>query len=176
MKKHILFAAVVIVIGAIVRFLPHPPNVTPIAALALVGGAYLDRRIAFALPLGALFLSDVVLGFHDLMIYVYGSFLLIGLLGVWVSRRRSVLRMTAATLSGSILFFGVTNFGVWISGMGIVYPMTFEGLVECYTMAIPFFRNGLLGDVFFAGVFFSVFEYARRTFGYFESVPSTAKI
>ena len=127
--KHIGFAALVIAIGALARFLPHPANVTPIAALALVGGTYLDRRYGFALPLVALFVSDLFLGFHDLMIYVYGSFLVVGLLGVWVGRRKTVLRMTAATLTGSIIFFVVTNFGVWLSGMGAFYPMTPGGLL-----------------------------------------------
>lgn len=174
--KHIGFAALVIAIGALARFLPHPPNFTPIAALALVGGTYLDRRYGFVLPLFALLVSDYFLGFHDLMIYVYGSFLIVGLLGVWVGQRKTSLRMVSATLTGSVIFFVVTNFGVWLSGMGIVYPMTFEGLIECYTMAIPFFRNSLLGDVFFAGALYGVFEYARRVHGILDATPTLKKI
>ncbi len=174
--KHIGFAIIVIALGALARFLPHPPNFTPIAALALVGGSYLDRRYGFALPLVALFVSDLFLGFHDLMAYVYGSFLLVGLLGVWVGKTKSVQRMVSATLTGSIVFFVVTNFGVWIGGSGIIYPMTIDGLLECYTMAIPFFRNALLGDVFFAGVLFGIFEYARRVHGVFGSAPVHERI
>ncbi len=174
--KHIAFAAVIIGIGALARFLPHPPNFTPIAALALVGGAYLDRRYGFALPLVALFVSDIFIGFHDLMVYVYASFLIVGVLGVWVGRNKTVLRMTTATLTGSIIFFVVTNFGVWLGTKGILYPATFEGLIECYTLAIPFFRTSLLGDVLFAGVLFGIFEYARRVHGVFEPVPDTKRV
>ena len=174
--KHIGFAALVIAIGALARFLPHPPNFTPIAALALVGGTYLDRRYGFVLPLFALFVSDMFIGFHDLMVYVYGSFLLVGIIGVWVGQRKTVTRMASATLAGSVIFFVVTNFGVWLGGMGAIYPMSFAGLVECYTMAIPFFRNSLMGDVFFATTFYGVFEYARRVHGILDAAPSLKKI
>jgi hypothetical protein len=174
--KHLGFAAIVILMGAAARFLPHPPNFTPIAALALVGGAYLDKRYGFVLPLFALFLSDLFLGFHGLMGYVYGSFLLVGLIGVWVGRTKSITRMASGTLAGSIIFFAVTNFGVWLSGQGVVYPLTWAGLMECYTLAIPFFRNSLAGDAFFATVLFGVFEYARRAHGVLDTIPSGKKV
>jgi hypothetical protein len=137
-----------------------------------VGGAYLDRRFAVFLPLIALFLSDFVIGFHGLMVYVYASVLAIGAIGFWVRRNRALHRMVAGTLAGSILFFLVSKLGVWISGDGAFYPMTLGGLIECYVVALPFFRNSLMGDAFFATVLFGTFEYARRTFGYFEEQPA----
>lgn len=161
--------AAVIFSAAAMRILPHPPNFAPIAAMGLFAGAHFARRwAAFAVPLLAMLLSDIVLG---LMVYgtaglwsrpfVYGSFIAIVGLGLLVRRfNRSPLSIGCATLSGSILFFIVTNFGVWLRGT--MYPLTFEGLILCYTAAIPFFRHTLLGDACYVIVLFGGFALAQR--------------
>ena len=164
MKRHLLFSVAVVLVAALSRLLPHPPNFTPIGALALVGGAYVaDRRWSLLLPAAALLLSDAIIGFHSLMPFVYGSFLVIALLGQWVRTHRTVAAFAGATLAGSVLFFIVTNFGVWALDGGLVYPKSFAGLVECYTLAIPFFRNSLMGDVLYTAVLAGIFETAERT-------------
>src|SRR5215831_20776184 len=125
------------------RLLPHPPNLTPIAAMALFGGAYFaDKRLAFLVPLAALLLSDIVMGLYNQIPVVYGSFALIVCLGFWLQKRRTWLRVASATLVSSVLFFITTNFAVW--AFGSLYPKTMKGLLACYVAAIPFFRHTLL--------------------------------
>ncbi|MCS6770623.1 MAG: hypothetical protein NZ740_01190 [Kiritimatiellae bacterium] len=149
------FAALVgmIAAAAAFRILPHPPNFTPIAAMALFGGAqFADRRTAFAVPLAAMLLSDLALGFHALMPVIYGAFALIVCIGIWLRPRRSPAMIAAATLASSVLFFAITNFAVWVSGT--LYPKTIAGLAQCYVAAIPFFGNTVLGDAIFSAALF----------------------
>ena len=150
-----------IVAAAALRLVPHPPNFTPIGAMALFSGAYLGRRgPAFAAPLGALLLSDAILGFYPGMAFQYGSVTLIVLLGWLALSKVSVLRLGAAALASSILFFLVTNFGTWlISGM---YPLTVRGLAACYVAAIPFFQNTVAGDLFYSALLFGGFALLER--------------
>jgi len=142
------------------RLIPHPPDFTPITAIALFGGAYFAKRwLAFLVPLTSLFLSDLVLG-HFAGPYVYGSFALIVCIGFLLRTRRKPLAIGTAALASSVLFFVVANFGVWLSGF--LYPRTAAGLVACYVAAIPFFRNMILGDGFYTVVLFGGFTLAER--------------
>ncbi len=144
-----------ILIGIISRLLPHPANFAPISALALFSGAYLSRKNAIIIPLAAMFISDIFLGFHVTMPYVYASFALIALFGYLLKKKTSFINITALSLSGSFLFFLITNFGVWLSaGM---YPHTIPGLTQCFTLAIPFYRNTILGDLVYSGAFFGTY-------------------
>jgi len=124
--------------------------------MALFSGAYLGRRsLAFVAPLAALFLSDVVIGFYHGMATVYFSVVLIVLIGWALTTRRSFLRVGAAALASSVLFYVVTNFGMWLwSGF---YPLTFAGLVTCYVAAIPFFQNTVAGDLVYTALLFGGF-------------------
>ena len=152
-----------ILAGAMMRLLPHYPNFTPITAIALFGGAYFtNKKLAFIIPLAAMFLSDLFLGFHSTMPAVYISFALIVMIGFSLRQRKKVLNIALAALSSSILFFAITNFAFWASGE--MYPLNAAGLAECFTAAIPFFQNNVLGDLLYTGVFFSVFELARLKF------------
>lgn len=155
----VLFAG--ILLAAASRLLPHPPNVTPIAAMALFGGAQSSSlAAAFAVPLAAMVLSDVVLGFHSTMLFVYGSFLLIVLVGALLRKRKTVVPLAMATLASSVLFFLVTNFGVW--AMGSLYSKTWAGLITAYVAALPFFRNTVLGDLLYVGLLFGGFALLER--------------
>ena len=147
--------------AAALRLVPHPPNFTPIGAMALFGGAYFGRRwLAFAAPLGALLLSDVILGFHSGMPFVYGSVALVVLIGWAVAKRMTALTIAGAAVASSVLFFAVTNFGTWLtSGM---YPQTLSGLAACYAAAIPFFQNTLAGDLIFSALLFGGFALLER--------------
>lgn len=156
--NHARLAAILIAIfaAALFRLVPHPPNFTPIAAMALFGGACLGRRwLAFAAPLGALLLSDMVLGFYPELAFVYLSTAATVLIGWALAKRITALGVGAAALAGSLLFFAVTNFGVWL--VMDYYPKTLAGLAACYVAAVPFFQNTLAGDLFFAAILFGGF-------------------
>jgi len=149
-----------IVAAAALRLVPHPPNFTPIGAMALFSGAYFGRRaLAFAAPIGALLLSDAVLGFYHGMATVYAADLLVVLIGALALQRQSVLRIGLAAVASSVLFFAITNFGMWMfSG---IYPRTTAGLQACFVAAIPFFQNSLAGDLFYSAVLFGGFKAAE---------------
>ena len=150
-----------IFIAAIFRIVPHPPNFSPIAAMALFSGAYLPRRgLAFVAPLGAMLVSDAVLGFHSGMPVVYGCVALIVALGFVLSSKKSAGRVVGAALASSLLFYLITNFAVWASGD--MYPKTLAGLAACYAAAIPFFQNSLAGDLLFTALLFGGFALAQR--------------
>ncbi|MFL6786916.1 MAG: DUF6580 family putative transport protein [Sphingomicrobium sp.] len=149
-----------ILAAAVLRLVPHPPNFTPIGAMALFSGAYLGKRpVAFAAPLGALLLSDLVLGFYHGQPTVYFSVALIVMIGMVALGRVSPVRVGAAAIVSSILFFVITNFGMWLfSGF---YPRTLGGLEACYVAAIPFFQNTIAGDLFYAALLFGGFRIAE---------------
>ncbi|MCF8274331.1 MAG: hypothetical protein K9I95_10920 [Flavobacteriaceae bacterium] len=145
-----------IVIAVLMRVLPHIPNVTPVTAVALFSGAYFtNKKYAYIIPLLMMFLSDLFLGFSGITLFVYVAFLLVSYIGV------STRKMTITTiLLSSLSFFVITNFGVWLMG----YPKTISGFLECYTLAIPFFRNSLIGDFFYAGVLYYGFEFVSNKY------------
>jgi hypothetical protein len=147
-----------ILVGVLARVLPHPANFAPIAAMALFGGTYMGRKQAFVLPILAMVLSDFVIGFDSLpmRLTVYGSFLIMVLIGVWLKKHKNARNVILATLFSSILFFVTTNFSVW--AFGTMYPKTLAGLTESYFFAIPFFRNTILGDAVYSGAFFGGYE------------------
>jgi len=146
--------------AAALRLVPHPPNFSPIDAMALFSGAYLGRRaLAFVAPLGALLLSDLVLGFYHGQATVYFSVALIVMIGMAALSRRSPVRVGAAAIASSVLFFVITNLGMWaFSGF---YPRTFGGLEACFVAAIPFFQNTIAGDLFYATLLFGGFRLAE---------------
>jgi hypothetical protein len=151
----------IIAFAVILRLVPHPANVAPIAAMGLFGGVYLNKKYALLVPFLALFISDIFLGFSASMPYVYGSFLLTGLLGILLRNHKSVKNVILASVCSSILFFLITNFGFWL--VNDLYPKTISGQLEAYIIALPFFRNTLLGDLLYVGLFFGGYELAKRT-------------
>lgn len=155
-----LIALLSAIIGAAaLRLLPHPPNFTPIGAIALFSGAYLGRRaLAFAAPLAALLLSDAVLGFYHGMVTVYATDLLIVVIGSLLIKR-SLVRVSIAAFASSVLFFTTTNLGMWLSSG--FYPRTLPGLEECFAAAVPFFQNTLGGDLFYTVLLFGGFRLAE---------------
>ena len=172
MNARILTLLTAILAAAALRLVPHPPNFTPIGAMALFSGAYLGRRGAVALvaPLGALFLSDLVLGFYRGMPTVYFSVALIVIIGWMALRRVSPIRVGGAAIASSVLFFVLTNFGMWLSSG--FYPRTLAGLEACYVAAIPFFQNTVAGDLFYAAVLFGGFALLERTVPALRSRPA----
>jgi len=138
---------------ALSRWVPHPPNFTPLVAAALFSGAICrDWRLALALPLGAMLLADLWLGLHATLAFVYLGLALAVVVGRGLgSRRQPVLLLGAGTL-GAVLFFLVSNFGVWLTQA--LYPHTAAGLAACYLAALPFFANTLLATLLWGAALF----------------------
>ena len=167
-----LLSAIVLV--AAMRLVPHPPNFTPIGAIALFGGAYFGRRaLAFVAPLGALLLSDLVLGFYSGMAINYLATALIVLIGWALRAQVTPIRVGLAAVASSVTFFLVSNLGVWTSGG--LYPRTLEGLAACYVAAIPFFQNTLAGDLVFSALLFGGFALAERGVPLLRAEPQAAR-
>jgi hypothetical protein len=157
-----IIAVLLILFAAFSRLIPHPANFTPIAAIALFSAVYLNKKYFLIIPVAAMLLSDIFLGFHSTMIWVYGSFAVIALIGLWLKSHKSAGYIFGTTLVSSIIFFVVTNFGVWLSGF---YGYSANGLVQCYVMAIPFFKNTAAGDLFYVAAMFGIYEFASRYLG-----------
>jgi hypothetical protein len=151
-----------ILLAAAVRILPHPWNFTPIGAMALFSGAKLTNKwTAFLIPLSALFLGDLFIGFHQLMLIVYLSFCASVLIGRYFRNHQTILPLSVATLLGAIQFFLITNLAVWAYGY-TTYAKSFSGLLSCYVDGIPFFANTLAGDAVYAVALFGGFALAER--------------
>ena len=127
----------IIVIGIMTRLLPHPPNFTPILSFALLSGVYSKNNLGIFIPISIMLLSDMILGSHGTIIWVYSSLFVIYLIGYYFIKNISFKNVLLGSLVASFLFFILTNLGVWIIG----YPKTIEGLVACYVAAIPFYKN-----------------------------------
>ena len=141
-KEKVLFSFVLI--AALTRLVPHPPNFAPITAMSLFAGAYFTRKqLSFIVPLLAMLISDLFLGFYTISIFVYISFALI----TWMGQQQNKVTPKLVLL-GSVLFFIISNLGIWL----LYYPKTIEGLLSCFALAIPFFATSLLGDVFYSTV------------------------
>lgn len=136
------------VLALVSRLLPHPANFSPLIAVALFAGREIkNRSLAFLFPFAVLFATDLILGLTWLNLFVYLGFFASVVFG------RS-FGLIGATLSSSLTFFVISNFGVW--AVENHYPKTVAGLLECYTMALPFFHRSLLGDFFYVGVLFGL--------------------
>jgi len=138
------------------RLVPHAPNVSPLVAASLFAGAYLNKKIGWIIPLGMYIISDLIIGLHNTVIFTWSSAVLIYFIGVWMSSRKTVFAAIGCSLVSSLVFFVVTNFGVWLMGW---YPRTAEGLTQCFIAAIPFFRASLLADLAYVAVMFGTYEY-----------------
>jgi hypothetical protein len=161
MTPRALTLTTMIFLAALSRLVPHPWNFAPITGMALFAGSYFqDKRWAFGVPFIALLISDLFIGFYSTMWATYLAFAVIVGLGFWLANGRTFSRIAFATLSGSLLFFLITNFAVWLfSGL---YPRTPLGFIECYALAIPFFQNTVLGDIFYTSILFGSFRTIER--------------
>ncbi len=145
-----------IIFGIGLRLVPHADNFTPVTAIALFAGVYLSKKNALILPLILMIISDIFIGLHNTIFFTWGSFAIIAYLGVWIKDHKNTKTIFAGSLWGAIIFFILTNLGVWV--MGGLYPQTFEGLLQCYQMAIPFFKNTLTSSLLYSAVLFGTYE------------------
>lgn len=174
-----------ILLAALSRLIPHPANFAPIGGMALFGAAYYTKRHwMFIIPIVSMWISDLILNnvvygqffdhfvwFYSGSAFTYGAFALIVLFGMLMLKKIHISNLIVSALGASVIFFLVSNFGVWFSGM--MYPKTFAGLMACYTAGIPFFWNTLLGDLVYTGVLFGIFEYSVRRIPKLQAQPQT---
>src|SRR3989338_2677157 len=121
-----MLALFLLIFGITLRFVPHAHNFTPVMAIALFSGVYLKRPYAVLLPLFLMMISDLYIGMHNTIFFTWGSFILIGLIGLWVRDRKNALTLAGSSIFSAVLFFVITNFGVWLTGG--LYAPTLAGL------------------------------------------------
>ena len=155
-----------IALALVGRLIPHPDNFTPVLAVALFSGAILRGPTAYLVPLGGMLLSDLLLGhaFTWMTPVIYGCMAGGTALGQWLREKRTWIRTALAAVGGGLLFYVVTNFTVWVTGHG-AYARSIEGLLQCYVAALPFYRNGLAGDLFWTALLFALYDLVRLSLG-----------
>ena len=155
LRVDLLLIGLLVALGVAARLAPHALNVSPIMASALFAGFVLQRRaLSPAVPIAALLISDLALGFYDwrVALVVYAAMTLPTLVGVLARRQRLAYVVLPAVLSGSLIFFVTTNFAVWaFSGL---YSHDWPGLVQCYIAALPFLKSTVAGDLFWSALLF----------------------
>ena len=162
-----------ILFASFTRIIPHMPNFTPIGAMALFGGAYLkNKNHAFLIPIISLWISDIIINnfilsyyndftwFYPGFLWQYGSFFIMILIGFFFLKKISFKNVFITCLCSSLLFFVITNFGVWISGS--MYPLSLDGLLMCYLAALPFYKGTLLGFIFYSSFLFGAYESLKQ--------------
>lgn len=176
-KLNLGFGIIILMVlmAAFSRLLPHPPNFTPVGAMALFGASYFAKKYwAFIIPFLALWASDLVLnnvvyaqmypeyytGFSWFgNAWVYASFALIVVLGFFALKKVKPMRLLGTSLIASVLFFLITNFSVWASSLGMIYTKDLTGLLACYGAGLPYFWNTMAGDLFYVALMFGSYEY-----------------
>ncbi|MDR3389483.1 MAG: hypothetical protein P4L92_20755 [Rudaea sp.] len=163
-RTGVLIAMIAFAVGVrlVIFYFPgvFPYNFTPVEAIALFGGAYFsDRRLAFIVPLAAMFLADLFIGLHPLIPVIYACIAASVLLGFSLRDKVSVLRIAGCGIAGSLMFFAVVSFAEWLMG-DTVYCR--EGIVSCYVAALPFLKSWLAGTLVWSAALFGGFEVLRR--------------
>ena len=172
-KKRFIVLSGFIIVAALSRIIPHPYNFAPMGAMSIFGAAYFsDKKFSFLVPLFAMFVSDLFVNnllyanfyggftlFTPGFYWMYGAIALIVLAGIFLLKKVNTKTVIAGSLSASVIFFLVTNFGAWLGNP--VYPQGIEGLFMSYAAGIPFFHYTVIGDLFYSGVMFGVFEYMK---------------
>ena len=151
-----MLAICLLAIGVLSRLIIHVDNFTPVIALALFGGVYLKKKQAILLPFLLFAVTDIILGFHQTMLFTWGSVALIVIIGLAVRKNKNWATVLGGGLTSAVLFYIVTNFGVWM--MTEMYPLRLTGLAECYVAAIPYFRSSLLSTLIYGFIFFGAYE------------------
>jgi len=159
-KKNNLIITGFIILGVLTRIIPHPPNFTAIGAVALFAGAFInDKKLSFIIPVFIMMLSDLILG-YSMVISVYISFIIMVLLGSLLEKNQNGIRIINTTLIASLVFFLITNFSVFLTSS--LYPKNIIGLIECYTLAIPFFMNTIMGNIIYSLIMFYSFNMIQK--------------
>ena len=175
---HLRFSVITLLIAlaALSRLIPHPPNVAPIAGMALFGSAYYNKKYwAYLIPIITMWISDLILNnvvyaqyfdsfvwFYSGSLFTYAAFALIVLMGSITLKKKNVGSVLFSALGASVIFFIVSNLGVWLTSP--MYTKSWEGLTACYVAAIPFLQNTLIGDLCYSAALFGLFEMSMYWF------------
>ena len=154
-----MLAIGLIILGILTRLIPHAPNFSPLAAIALFAGVYLKGKKSFIVPLAIYLASDFIIGFHKTVFFCWGAIAIIALLGKSLKQHKTILNTFVYSVASATIFFLITNFGVWLSGY---YPQTIAGLKECFIMALPFFRISLVSGLLYSLVLFGTYEIVNK--------------
>ncbi len=165
-----LIALALIASGIVLRIIPHTANFAPVGAIALFGGAVLSARYALWVPLLIMVISDLFLGFHGTVLFTWGGFVLVGMFGMFLRDRSNAERVPLGALGSALIFFIVSNFGVWVEGK--LYPHTLQGLADCFVAAIPFLRTSLIADLLFATALFGAYALSAKLAARSHSTPA----
>jgi hypothetical protein len=157
-----LLAISLVIIGVVLRIIPHTANFAPVGAIALFAGAVLSFRTALWLPLSIMVASDLIIGLHPTVAFTWGGFLLVALFGTLLRNQSNLVRAPLGALGAALIFFIVSNYGVWLEGK--LYPPTWQGLVECYTLALPFLRTSLVADIAYSVLIFGLYSFVAPAF------------
>ncbi len=163
---------VILTIAALLRLLPHPWNITPIAPIGLFAGTWCNRRVAWLMPMIPLLIGDLITGLYNplIMVFVYTGIALSALFGrIFLAQKRSLSRFAGAITVNALIFYLLSNFAAWL----VYYPRTIAGLVECYLKAIPFLGYSLLGDSVFVALIFGTHHLAKRSMGLVHANQTT---
>lgn len=148
-----------VIFAVATRVYPHPVNFTPVTAIGLFAGACISDRRFWLLPVIALLISDLIIGFYNplVMLFVYLGFAISAFAGrIFLYRTRTLFRLGCTTIFSATVFFVISNMGVWLCGL--YYPVNVTGLIECFVLALPFLGNTLCGDLFYVACLFGFFE------------------
>ena len=174
LSSHDIIPISLILLLAFSRLIPHPPNFTPIVAVAIMSGYFFKNiKLSFVVLLIAMLLVDVFIGFYKHMLFVYLSLFLIAFVFFKISDKINFKNLFVFGFLGSLIFYLVSNFGVWASGVlspitNLPYEKNLNGLISCYFLAIPFFKNTLFSTI--------VFSYAAYLANYFYGRLGQKKI
>ena len=160
-KYSVYFGLGLIMLLALSRLIPHPPNFTPILGMAVFSGAIINKKIlAYLVPLAAMLLSDLYLGFHSGMPIIYFTLAICVLIGTFIESRVTILNSILGITAGVLVFYLITNFTVWYgSGM---YENSFSGLITCYVMGLPFLQNTFISSLIYGMGAFLIYEVINK--------------
>ena len=155
MRINLKIALSIFLALAVSRFIPHPPNFTSLIALSFYVPAIFGSRYIPAVLLSFVF-TDMVIGFHNTLLFTWGSVIFIGIFSKYFTK--SILTRISGALTGALIFFIITNFGVWVSGM---YQANLNGLIESYVMGLPFFGYSLVSTFIFGSLIETVYKFTK---------------
>src|SRR5947209_4952859 len=158
------------VVAALLRLVPHPPNFAPVGSVALFGGARLRGWQAYVVPLAVMLMTDPIrsrleggyAAYSWVTLVIYGAFVINVILGrIFLRNSASPWKIACVALAGSTQFYLITNYPSWFSSDSL-YPHTWNGLMECYIAALPFFGRTVVADLFYCGVLFGAYALLSR--------------
>ena len=160
-KYSVYFGLGLIILLALSRLIPNPPNFTPILGMAVFSGAIINRKIvAYLVPLAAMLISDLYLGLHSGMPIIYFTLAICVLIGTFIESRVTILNSILGITAGVLIFYLITNFTVWYgSGM---YENSFSGLITCYVMGLPFLQNTFISSLIYGMGAFLIYEVINK--------------